>query len=96
MKYLAFAALSMVSVFASANDLSSTAASTAASAQPSAQVEQYNRHKGLDVAKLISIKNSQDPEKVDGPVNSKMVYVDGSGVTHSLDYTIMGYGRQNG
>ncbi|MFK3974266.1 DUF2790 domain-containing protein [Pseudomonas sp. NPDC087358] len=92
MKYLAFAALSMVSVFASANDLSSTAAS----AQPSAQVEQYNRHKGLDVAKLISIKNSQDPEKVDGPVNSKMVYVDGSGVTHSLDYTIMGYGRQNG
>ncbi|HXR00004.1 MAG TPA: DUF2790 domain-containing protein [Pseudomonas sp.] len=92
MKYLAFAALSMVSVFASANDLSSTAAS----AQPSSQVEQYNRHKGLDVAKLISIKNSQDPEKVDGPVNSKMVYVDGSGVTHSLDYTIMGYGRQNG
>jgi hypothetical protein len=92
MKYLAFAALSMVSVFASANELSATDAS----AQPSSQVEQYNRHKGIDVAKVISISNAQDPEKVDGLVNSKMVYVDGAGVTRSLDYTIQGYGRQNG
>jgi hypothetical protein len=29
-------------------------------------------------------------------VQSTMVYVDHAGVTHSLDYTIMGYGRQNG
>lgn len=92
MKYLAFAALSMVSVFASANEV----ASTSVSAQPLSQVEQYNRHKGIDVAKVISIKNAQDPEKVDGLVNSKMVYVDGAGVTRTLDYTIMGYGRQNG
>jgi hypothetical protein len=92
MKYLAFAALSMVSVFASANELSAADAS----AQPRSQVEQYNRHKGIDVAKVISISNAQDPEKVDGLVNSKMVYVDGAGVTRSLDYTIQGYGRQNG
>jgi len=25
-----------------------------------------------------------------------MVYIDGSGVSHSLEYTTMGYGRQNG
>ena len=92
MKYLAFAALSMVSVFASANEV----ASTSVSAQPLSQVEQYNRHKGIDVAKVTSVKTAQDPEKVDGLVKSTMVYVDGSGVSHTLEYTTMGYGRQNG
>ncbi|WP_282372670.1 DUF2790 domain-containing protein [Pseudomonas sp. PS02290] len=90
MKVLAFAALSLVSVFAAAGELPAT------SQQHSVQVEQYNRHKGIDVAKVISIKNAQDPQRVDGPVQSTMVYVDHAGVTHSLDYTIMGYGRQNG
>ena len=52
MKVLAFAALSLVSVFAAAGELPAT------SQQPLTQVEQYNRHKGIDVAKVISIKNA--------------------------------------
>lgn len=92
MKYLAFASLSLFSLFASANEL----ADTSASAQPVSQVEQYNRHKGLDVAKVTSVKTAQDPEKFDGLVKTQMTYVDSSGATHSLEYTIMGYGRQNG
>jgi len=95
MKYLAFAALSFFSVFASANELAdNTAASN--SARPLTQVEQYNRHKGLDVAKVSSVTTAQDPEKVDGLVKSSMVYVDSQGATHTLEYTTMGYGRQNG
>jgi hypothetical protein len=92
MKTLAFAALSVVTAFASV----SAFADTQSSAQPLTQVEQYNRHKGIDVAKVTSVKTAQDPEKVDGLVKSTMVYVDGSGVTHTLVYTTMGYGRQNG
>lgn len=92
MKYLAFAALSLFSVFASANELSN--------AQPTGgsltQTEQYNRHKGLDVVKVTSIKTAQDPEKVDGLVKTDMTYIDSKGVTHNLEYTTMGYGRQNG
>jgi D-serine deaminase-like pyridoxal phosphate-dependent protein len=92
MKTLAFAALSVLTVMASANVL----ADEQSSAQPLTQVEQYNRHKGIDVARVTSVKTAQDPEKVDGLVKSTMTYVDGSGVTHSLEYTTMGYGRQNG
>lgn len=92
MKYVAFAALSMFSVFASANELSNTQAS----AQPVSQTEQYNRHKGLDVAKVTSVKTAQDPEKFDGLVKTDLTYVDSNGVTHNLEYTTMGYGRQNG
>ena len=92
MKYVAFAALSLFSVFASANEL----ADTSASAKPLTQVEQYNQHKGLDVAKVTSVSNSQDPEKFDGLVKTQLTYVDSTGAKHSLEYTTMGYGRQNG
>ncbi|MFJ3485504.1 DUF2790 domain-containing protein [Pseudomonas sp. NPDC090202] len=92
MKYLAFAALSFASIYATA----SQAADVDAAAKPLSHVEQYNQHKGLDIAKVISVKSAQDPEKTDGPVRNTMVYVDGSGVTHSLEYTTQGYGRQNG
>jgi hypothetical protein len=92
MKTVAFAALSLFSVFASANELTDTSAS----AKPLTQVEQYNQHKGLDVAKVTSVSNSQDPEKFDGLVKTQLTYVDSTGATHSLEYTTMGYGRQNG
>lgn len=92
MKTLAFAALSVFAAFASANVL----ADTQTGAQSLTQVEQYNRHKGIEVAKVTSVTTAQDPEKVDGLVKSTMVYIDGSGVSHSLEYTTMGYGRQNG
>lgn len=79
MKYALFAALSLASAFAAAQDSA-----------------QYDRHNGLDVAKVISIKPAQDPEQVNGLIDSKMVYLDSAGVTHTLNYTIQGYGQQNG
>jgi hypothetical protein len=93
MKVLALATISALVAFstiASANDV----ASTAAQANPT--TEQYNAHKGLDIAKVKSIKNEQDPEKVEGLINSTMIYVDGSGHEHSLEYQILGNGHQNG
>lgn len=90
MKVLALAALLAFSAVASANEVESTAA------QPKPTTEQYNAHKGLDVAKVISITNDQDPQQVDGPVNSTMIYVDSSGQEHTLQYQILGYGHQNG
>ncbi|WP_433765468.1 DUF2790 domain-containing protein [Pseudomonas putida] len=80
MKYVLFAALSLASVFASA--------------QESAQAS--SNQKGLDIARVISIKSAQDPEKVNGVINSQMVYLDSTGVTRTLDYTILGNGQQNG
>jgi hypothetical protein len=84
MKYVLFAALSLASVFACAQESASS------------QTERYNEHKGLDVAKVISIKRAQDPTKVDGLVSSTMVYVDSAGTKHTLDYTILGTGLQSG
>jgi uncharacterized protein YdeI (BOF family) len=92
MKTLAFAVLSLVSVFAMADEN----VSNVSGSQAMTQTEKYNQHKGLDIAKVISSSTAQDPQNVDGPVKAQMVYVDGSGVRHSLDYTILGYGRQNG
>ena len=92
MKTLAFAVLSMVSVFAMADDNMTPASA----AQGVTQTQKYNQHKGLDIAKVVSSTTAQDPQNVDGPVKAKMVYLDGAGVSHSLDYTILGYGRQNG
>lgn len=90
MKVLVLAALVAFSAVASANDMESTAA------RPKPTTEQYNAHKGLDVAKVKSITNEQDPQQVEGPINSTMIYVDSSGQEHSLQYQILGYGQQNG
>ncbi|SDG53890.1 DUF2790 domain-containing protein [Pseudomonas abietaniphila] len=92
MKYVLFAALSLASVYASAQESVSSVSDT----QVSAQTQRYNQHKGLDVSKVISSTTAQDVQKVDGPVNAQLVYLDSAGVKHTLDYTIQGYGRQNG
>ena len=63
---------------------------TSASAKPLTQVEQYNQHKGLDVAKVTSVSNSQDPEKFDGLVKTQLTYVDSTGATHNFEYTTTG------
>ena len=81
MKYLAFVALSMVSLFASA-------AETPAAA--TAQGEVYNYSQNLDIAKVISI-NSVNPSAIEcGPELAHMIYVDSKGVRHDLQYTRMG------
>lgn len=50
----------------------------------------------LDVAKVISITSAQDPTEVQGLVDMKMVYLDSRGNTQTLDYVVLGEGRQNG
>jgi uncharacterized protein YdeI (BOF family) len=92
MKALVFAALSMVSVFAMADGN----VNNANTSQTMTQTQKYNQHKGLDIAKVVSTKTAQDPQNVDGLVKTQMVYLDSAGVSHSLDYTVQGYGRQNG
>ncbi|MFJ3487813.1 DUF2790 domain-containing protein [Pseudomonas sp. NPDC090202] len=92
MKYALFAALSLASVYASAQE----SVDSVSNAQSSIQTQKYNQHKGLDVAKVISSKAAQDPQKVDGNVNVQMVYLDSAGQSQTLNYTIMGYGQQNG
>lgn len=92
MKVIAFAALSMVSVFASAKEASEDAVGV----QPQNQIEQAGGASLKDAARVTSVKHSQDPEKADGLVKTTLTYVDGNGVSHSVEYTIMGYGRQNG
>jgi len=80
MKYVLFAALSLASAFASAQE----------------PTQASSNHNGLDIARVISIKPAQDPEQANGVINSQMVYLDSAGVTRTLEYTILGNGQQNG
>lgn len=83
--YALFAALSMFSIFASANDQLSQ--------QPPAAVD-YKYSQNLDVAKVIQI--SSDNDSACGPVKAHMLYLDSQGVEHNLQYTRIGDGCQNG
>lgn len=75
MKVLAFAALSMFSVFASAKGLTA----------------------GSDADRAVSgAYSTHSPQKAVGIAKSTMIYVDGSGHQHSLEYTTPGDSRQNG
>jgi hypothetical protein len=85
MKYAMFAALSLFSLFASANDVVSPAASAAATGQ----VDQYDYTQDLDIAKVVRV-TSASTSNACGPVKAKMEYVDSQGVTHHLEYTRLG------
>lgn len=89
MKYALFAALSMFSVLAAAAQPAS-----AAPASPAPATVQYDYKQNLDIAKVVSIK-ADDPDTC-GITNANMVYIDSKGVTHSLEYTRLGNGCQNG
>jgi len=90
MKYALFAALSLFSAFAAAND----AANAAPESVPPAMEYNYSQH--LDIAKVISLTSDANLSTACGPVESHMVYVDSKGVTHNLAYTRLGEGCQNG
>lgn len=92
MKYLMFAALSMVSLYASANNETHSPLGAQPSQQPVA--EQYNYSQNLDIANVIKI--STPGVNSCGPVTSNMIYQDSKGVTHNLQYTRMGDGCDNG
>lgn len=84
MKYVLFAALSMFSLFASAND--SAASVSAASAQDT----QYDYTHDLDIAKIVRISNANAAGSECGPLKAQMEYVDSKGVSHKLEYTRLG------
>jgi hypothetical protein len=88
MKSALFAALMTVSVFVSANDNVTNVTAP--------EVEQYKYSEHLDIYKVLSMTTADDTNKVCGPVEAQMVYVDHKGVTHDLEYTIEAYGCQNG
>ena len=89
MKYALFAAVSMCSLFASANDNVSDASTAAV------RNEQYDYTQDLDIAKVVRIDNAGNADEC-GPVKAHMVYVDSKGVTHNLEYTRLGDGCQSG
>jgi hypothetical protein len=83
--YALFAALSLFSVFASANDQLNNQAPAAVD---------YNYSQNLDIAKVIQI--SSDNPNACGPVQAQMLYLDSKGVEHNLHYTRIGDGCENG
>jgi len=87
MKTSLFAALMMVSAFASAGENVTNVTAP--------EVEQYTYSEHLDIDKVISMTTAQDTDHVCGPVQAHMVYVDHKGVTHDLEYVIEAYGCQN-
>ncbi|BAP44867.1 DUF2790 domain-containing protein [Pseudomonas sp. 21LCFQ02] len=76
MKYVLFAALSLASLMASAND------QTAAVEQP--VVQQYGYGQNLDIKKVVSIEAPESD--LCEPVVASMVYMDSQGVEHELHY----------
>ncbi len=89
MKYAMLASLMMFSVYASAHD---GANNNASAPEP----EQYNYSEPLDIAKVIDITTAEDTNNACGPVDAHMVYVDHKGITHDLQYKILGGACQNG
>ncbi|MGI3745119.1 MAG: DUF2790 domain-containing protein [Janthinobacterium lividum] len=86
MKIPLFVALSLVSLFASANE-PVTSAAPAVTAEQSAQ---YDYSEDLDIAKVVRITNASNPANPCAPVKAQMEYVDSKGVTHKLEYTRLG------
>lgn len=89
MKYAMLTSLMMFSVYASAHDGTNNNASTP-------EPEQYNYSEHLDIAKVIDITTVEATNNVCGPVDAHMVYVDHKGITHDLQYIILGSACQNG
>lgn len=84
MKYALFAALSLCSLFASAND------TIAGPTNASAQGEPYDYSQDLDIAKIVRISNASTATSDCKPQKAQMEYVDSKGISHKLEYTRLG------
>lgn len=87
MKTPLFAALMLVSAFASANDDITNVAA--------AEVEQYTYSEPLDINKVISTTTAENVNPIRSTVESRMVYTDHKGVIHNLEYTTEAYSDQD-
>jgi hypothetical protein len=90
MKTAVFAALSMFSLFASAQENPAAPA-----AQTTSEVA-YDYSQDLDIAKVVRITTANNAANECGPVTAHMEYVDSKGVSHKLQYTRVGDGCQSG
>ena len=90
MKFPLFIALSLVSLFASANETISPANASAAPAATAEQTTQYDYSEDLDIAKVVRVTSANNPANPCAPVKAKMEYVDSKGVAHKLEYTRLG------
>jgi hypothetical protein len=97
MKLPLFVALSLVSLFASANEPANPPANQAAAPAVSAgQTAQYDYSEDLDIAKVVRITSANNPANPCAPVKAKMEYIDSKGVTHKLEYTRLGDACEHG
>lgn len=85
-----FAALSLFSVFASAND---SVSNNAVQIPPAVD---YDYSQNLDIAQVIKVTSAES--NTCGPVQAHMLYLDSKGVEHNLEYTRISGGNscQNG
>ncbi|HXR02647.1 MAG TPA: DUF2790 domain-containing protein [Pseudomonas sp.] len=90
MKTAVFAALSMISLFASAQEKPVVSPAETASEAP------YDYSQDLDIAKVVRITTANNAANQCGPVTAHMEYVDSKGVSHKLQYTRLGGGCQSG
>ena len=89
MKLPLFVALSLVSLFASANE-PATQPAAAAPAAAAEQTAQYDYSEDLDIAKVVRVSSANNPANPCAPVKAHMEYIDSKGVTHKLEYTRLG------
>jgi hypothetical protein len=89
MKFPLFVALSLASLFASANE-PVTSAAPAATAATAAQSAQYDYSEDLDIAKVVRVTSASNPANPCAPVKAQMEYIDSNGVAHKLEYTRLG------
>jgi hypothetical protein len=86
MKFPLFVALSLASLFASANEPVTSAAPAATAAQSA----QYDYSEDLDIAKVVRVTSASNPANPCAPVKAQMEYIDSNGVAHKLEYTRLG------
>ncbi|WP_191487826.1 DUF2790 domain-containing protein [Pseudomonas sp. FEN] len=93
MKYLLFVLLSLFSLVATAQgDASATPQGHGATA--SSRAEPYDYSEDLDIAKAVRADSAAASDC--GPVQGHVVYVDGQGVRHELNFIRLGNACQHG
>ncbi|NWB99246.1 DUF2790 domain-containing protein [Pseudomonas gingeri] len=93
MKYLLFILLSLFSLVATAQG-HATAAPQSQGATASTSAEPYDYSEDLDMAKAVRADSAAASDC--GPVQGHVVYVDGQGVRHEMNFIRLGNACQHG
>ncbi|WP_248769563.1 DUF2790 domain-containing protein [Pseudomonas sp. MWU12-2345] len=93
MKYLLFVLLSLFSLVATAQG-DATAAPQSQGATASTNAEPYDYSEDLDMAKAVRADSAAASDC--GPVQGHVIYVDGQGVRHEMNFIRLGNACQHG